>query len=53
MYIYGGMSKLKTNTIYHFIRYIQQNYKEVRGEYDKFPDIFRMGTFIESTDMKL
>ena len=25
----------------------------IRGAYDKFPDIFRMGTFIESTHMKL
>ena len=25
----------------------------VRGAYDKFPDVFRMGTFIDSTHMKL
>ena len=25
----------------------------VRGTYDKFPDFFRMGTFIDSTHMKL
>ena len=25
----------------------------IRGEYDKFPDFFRMGTFIDSTHMKL
>ena len=25
----------------------------VRGAYDKFPDFFRMGTFIDSTHMKL
>ena len=25
----------------------------IRGAYDKFPDIFRMGTFIDSTHMKL
>ena len=26
---------------------------EIRGAYDRFPDIFRMGTFIDSTHMKL
>ena len=25
----------------------------LRGAYDKFPDIFRIGTFIDSTHMKL
>ena len=25
----------------------------LRGAYDKFPDFFRMGTFIDSTHMKL
>ena len=25
----------------------------VRSAYDKFPDFFRMGTFIDSTHMKL
>ena len=25
----------------------------IRGAYDKFPDFFRMGTFIERTHMKL
>ena len=27
--------------------------QDIRGAYDKFPDIFRMGTFIDSTHMKL
>ena len=27
--------------------------KKIRGGYDKFPDFFRMGTFIDSTHMKL
>ena len=27
--------------------------KMVWGAYDKFPDFFRMGTFIDSTHMKL
>ena len=26
---------------------------KLRGAYDKFPDFFRMGTFIDSTHMKL
>ena len=28
-------------------------YIYIRGAYDKFPDFFRMGTFIYSTHMKL
>ena len=27
--------------------------ERVRGAYDKFPDFFRIGTFIDSTHMKL
>ena len=26
---------------------------KMRGAYDKFPDFFRMGTFIDSTHMKI
>ena len=26
---------------------------EIRGAHDKFPDFFRMGTFINNTHMKL
>ena len=26
---------------------------DLRGAYDKFPDFFHMGTFIDSTHMKL
>ena len=26
---------------------------DIQGAYDKFPDIFRIGTFIDSTCMKL
>ena len=26
---------------------------DLRGAYDKFPDFYRMGTFIDSTHMKL
>ena len=28
-------------------------YMYIGGAYDKFPDFFRMGTFIDSTHMKL
>ena len=28
-------------------------YKYIRCAYDKFPDFLRMGTFIDSTHMKL
>ena len=31
----------------------QDRLRMVRGVYDKFPDFFRMGTFIDSTHMKL
>ena len=30
-----------------------KNVYKLRGAYDKFPDVFRMGTFIDSTHMKL
>ena len=29
------------------------HHMDLRGAYDKFPDFFRMGTFIDSTRMKL
>ena len=32
---------------------IWNSYLKLRGAYDKFPDFFRMGTFIDSTHMKL
>ena len=28
-------------------------YIHIQGAYDKFPDFFRMGTFIDTTHMKL
>ena len=28
-------------------------FNKLRGAYDKFPHLFRMGTFIDSTHMKL
>ena len=35
--------------------HIQDRTTEIKlqGAYDKFPDFFRMGTFIDSTHMKL
>ena len=44
------------NQIYKLNTYsVFQSYLEIhiRGAYDKFPDIFRMGTFIDSTHIKL
>ena len=34
-------------------KHFQRPFVIVRGAYDKFPDFFRMGTFIDSTHMKL
>ena len=51
-------------SIYEYIMYIMSEYTFIvviyiyiyiytRRSYNKFPDFFRMGTFIESTHMKL
>ena len=32
---------------------VEKSLVYVRGAYDKFPDFFRMGTFIDSTHIKL
>ena len=32
---------------------LQKEIKMVRGEYDKFPELLRIGPFIDSTHMKL
>ena len=42
----GLNTKIKTNET-------QVNYLNIRGSLNKFPDFFRMGTFIDSTHMKL
>ena len=44
--------------IYHYIKswrfiYDFNWFKDVRGSLNKFPDFFRMGTFIDSTHMNL
>ena len=45
---------ITTNYIQTRIDKTQQNSKcRNRGAYDKFPNFFRMGTFIDSTRMKL
>ena len=45
---------LKTlNVTLGSIRYHSLSISYIRGAYDKFPDFFRMGTFIDSTHMKL
>ena len=33
--------------------WVTLNLFNLQGAYDKFPDFFRMGTFIDSTHMKL
>ena len=42
-------SLLDSTTVYRQIR----NRLQVRGSLNKFPDFFRIGTFIDSTHMKL
>ena len=44
-----GAFRLALSNIYIYI-YI---YIYIRGAYDKFPYFFRLGTFIDSTHMKL
>ena len=44
--------------LYHLSGFSQLAYNntifpEIRGSLNKFPDFFRMGTFIDSTHMKL
>ena len=44
-------SKVKLHKKYY--AHYFYSYIYIRGAYDKFPDFVRMGTFIESTHMKL
>ena len=46
-------SKEKTCEKCHFLFYRYCLNKNVRGLLNKFPDYFRMSTFIDSTNMKL
>ena len=39
--------------IYIYVYVYIYIYIYIRGSLDKFPDVFRMGTFIDSTHMKL
>ena len=43
----------KSNTKQIYLWMTIYIYIYTRGAYDKFPDFFRMGTFIDSTHMKL
>ena len=36
-----------------FVLYNSKGGYDIRGAYAKFPDFFRMGTFIDSIDMEL
>ena len=42
-------------SFFFFLSHIQSIYQSIylRGAYDKFPDFFRIGTFIDSKHMKL
>ena len=42
--------KLEVNQATHSIDALEQ---KIRGSLNKFPDFFHMGTFIDSTHMKL
>ena len=44
--IYFQLNKL-------WLKSIRQSFEDIRGSLNKFPDFFRMGTFIDSTQMKL
>ena len=49
----GSFKNVSTKFVYKsYILYIYI-YIYIRGSLDKFPDFFRMGTFIDSTHMKL
>ena len=39
--------------LYDVLYIITQNYTYIRGSLNKFPDFFRMGTFLDSIHMKL
>ena len=41
------------NNVINKMFYIYIYMFNIRGAYDKFPDFFRMGTFIDSKHMKL
>ena len=42
-----------TNILSPILRTVFKISQMIRGAYDKFPDIFRMGSLIDSTHMKL
>ena len=57
---YQYFKKQCINLVYNHFEYVSLHtelqykyFKNVRGAYDKFPDFFRMSTFIDSTHMKL
>ena len=51
--LYDKKSKNLKCEYYNNQRYYFVYINKLRGAYDKFPDFFRMGTFIDSTHMKL
>ena len=60
MCIYGNAKKIKGYMLKVLSKVRTANtkrifytFKLIRDEYDKFPDFFGMGTFIDSTHMKI
>ena len=52
-YMYEGIKYIWTMAKLQSLDLIQSCYLRVRGSLNKFPDFFRMGTFIDSTHLKL
>ena len=49
-----NLSKLFQQKIINVINFLKKTeLNSIRGAYDKFPDFFHMGTFIDNTHMKL
>ena len=47
------MNKCNNNNILHYFSLYVYIYIYMQGAHKKFPDVFRMGTFIDSIHMKL
>ena len=52
-YIYSQTVKFLFYNIHFQKKLLADEHIYVRGAYNKFPDFFRMDTFIDSTHMKL
>ena len=52
MFLLSYQNFIFRNSKYLLFSITERN-MDIRGAYDKFPDFFHMGTFIDSTHMKL